>query len=177
MADQTKNPDGSTVTPKHPSTVPPVSASTPVAPAAEIASSILSANYALTTAQADVPGWQIVVPAGSGPHEVGVPEGILTNIVTGTSAIAQLIQNEFWILDEGNVVIAYAKFSVMQVTAVTKNVGGNVPLGRGGLPNPVTDKTYRVQAKQGLQGTLGVAGNIFTAASGFMNPTLRAVRR
>lgn len=143
----------------------------------EIVSSVLSTAYSLTASLVDVPGWSIVVPAGSGVHDVGVPEGIMTNIVTGTTAVAGLIVNDFWILDEANAVIAVAKFGIIQVTAVSKNVPATLPLARSGLPNPATDKTYRVQARCNLAGTLGVAGNIFTSTAGFVNPRLRAIRR
>jgi hypothetical protein len=154
-----------------------VAAAVAVGPGSEIATAILTVGYTITSAWADVPGWQIVVPANSGPHEILVPEGILSNIVTGTSAIAALITNEFTILDEANSLVTYNKFPVLQVTAVTKNVGGGIPLGKGGLPNNPTQKTYRVQARNSLVGTAGVLANIFTAAAGFMNPVLRATRR
>lgn len=133
-------------------------------------------NFAITNVWADVPGWQIFVPANSGPIDVEVVQGLLVNIVTGTYPIAQLFQLEAMITDDTGVNVAYSKWSILQVTAASKNVGGNLPLAAS-VPNRTTDRTYHVQAKMGQAGTNGSTSNIYTSAAGFIDPVLRAVRR
>lgn len=151
----------------------------PAGPAggSEISGMTLSANFVIPAAAADVPGWQIVVPAGSGPHELEVVGGILFNLVSGSSGIGAIINTEFYIKDELNAVIGYSKYAFVQDVASSKNIGGVVPLGRGGLGNPLVDKTYRIQARNALVGTNSILSNIFTSASGFVDPFFRAIRR
>lgn len=142
----------------------------------EIASMSLGVNFSIPTAFTDVPGWQIVVPANSGPIDVEILQGLLVNIVTGTYAAAQLFQLEAMIVDDTNVNVAYNKWCVIQVTAASKNVGGCVPLAAA-IPNKAVDKTYRVQARMAQGGVNGSTANIYTSAAGFIDPILRAIRR
>lgn len=141
-----------------------------------IAETALGVNYLMTNAFADVPGFQIVVPGNSGPCDIEIVGGLTVNINSGTNAVAVMLWDEAQIVDEGNVLIAYYKWTYVQVTAASKNVGGSMVL-RGSVGNFVADKTYRVQAKMNLAGTLAAAGNIFTSQSGFPDPILRAMRR
>lgn len=141
----------------------------------EIASAALQVNYAVTNAFADVPGWQIVVPANSGPCDLRI-DTLTLNIATGTNAAAVLLMLEIQILDELDAQIAYGKWSVLQVSNVSKNLGGTIPISQP-IGNFGIAKTYRVRAKMNLAATNAAASNIFTDDSGFPNPWLRAIRR
>lgn len=123
-----------------------------------------------------MPGGQIVVPANSGPCDVEIYSKLLVNIVTGTNVAATLFQLEAMILDELGAMVDYNKFPLLQVTNVSKNVGGSITLGAS-IGNNVADKTYRLQMKMGNVGVNGAAANLFTSAGGFVDPLLRAVRR
>jgi hypothetical protein len=141
---------------------------------AEIASMSLSANYALTTAFADVTGWQIVVPANSGPVEVNIPS-VLVSIVTGTNAAATTFNAQIRILDEANAVVAFSELKVYSSSATSQTWAQNIIVA-GRVANASTAKTYRVQAAMGNVGTNSASAAINTAAVLGTDPILRARR-
>lgn len=145
-------------------------------PGSEIAASILSANYVMTNAFVTVPSWQVVVPANSGTIEVGVPEGLLVNIVTGTNAAGTAFTVSLRIEDEANALVGFTQWQIFSSSAGSQGWASVVPLMKS-VPNNIAVKTYHVAAKMDKVGTLSATSTIFTAASGFTNPTLRAVRR
>lgn len=145
-------------------------------PGAEIAASVLSANYVLTTAFVTIPSWQVVVPANSGTIEVGVPEGLLVNIVTGTNPAGTAFTVSLRIEDEANALVGFTQWQIFSSSALSQGWAQVVPLMKS-VSNNGAAKTYHVAAKMDKVGTLSATSTIFTAASGFTNPTLRAVRR
>lgn len=142
----------------------------------EVAASILAATFSVTNAFTAIPNWQIVVPANSGAIEVAVPEGVLFNINTGTNPAGTKFQFETKIVDEAGAMVAYNQKAIYSSAAVAQVWVDTIPLGRSIANNPAA-KTYSVQAKMGLTGTNAASCTIFTAQSGFINPTLRATRR
>jgi hypothetical protein len=146
------------------------------APGAEIASSILSTTYAVTSVFVNIPNWQVVVPANSGVVEVGIPEGLLCNIVTGTNPAGTSFTLVLKIVDEAVVTVGAAQWCIYSSSVTSQNWNAQLPLMKS-VANNAAAKTYSVQARMLNAGTLSAAANVFTSQSGFTDPTLRAVRR
>lgn len=153
-----------------------LAAATTGLPGSEIAASILTATFVVPSAFNGIPNWQVVVPANSGTVELGVPEGLLCNIVTGTNPAGTAFTLVIKITDELGAVVGLAQWAIYNSAATSQNWNNQIPLMKS-VPNNPAAKTYTVQARMLNAGTLGAGANIFTAQSGFTNPTLRAVRR
>lgn len=143
---------------------------------AAIASMSLSANYAITASMADVTGpWQIVVPANSGPVNVGI-EQVLVSVTTGTNAAATSFIVAVRIVDEAAAVVAFNEFKFYSSAASSQIWAVGIPV-LNDLPNNAADKTYKVQAQCVLVGTNSCTAAINTSAVLGKDPILRAIRR
>lgn len=142
---------------------------------ATISSSPLSANYAVTTSLVDITGpWQIVVPANSGPIEVGIPQ-VLVSIVTGTNAAGTTFNLQLRVVDEADAVVAFNEYKIYSSAATSQTWAQAIPV-LNELPNYTTAKTYRVQAGMGNAGTNGASGAVNTAQVLGKDPILHARR-
>jgi hypothetical protein len=146
-------------------------------PGAVIASATLSANYVVTNAFTAITGWQIVVPANVGQIALAVDEGLLFNLVTGTYAVGTRYTFQARITDEGGAVLAYTQKALFNTTAATQTFADTVTLRRALVPNNAADKTYKVEVMMDKVGTAGSTSQVFTSQSGFVDPTLIAIRR
>lgn len=127
----------------------------------EIGNVVGNANYSLSaTGFNDVTGLTgLVVPANSGPIELNLLGGLPFSLVTGTTGVASNIKCEAQIVDDLSNVICYTAQSFIQVTAATQTVLMNLPLGAG-VANSAAQRTYKVQAKLGTNGTTGQSASI-----------------
>lgn len=141
-----------------------------------IAAALLSTNYVATVAFAAIPNWQIVVPANSGAVEVGVAEGLLFNIVTGTNAAGTKFTFQARITDELGAVIGYNQKALYSSAAVAQTWTDMMSLKKVIGNNPAA-KTYKVEVAMDKVGSAGSTSGVFTSASGFTDPTLQAVLR
>ncbi len=143
---------------------------------AEITSSILSTNVTTVSATyTAVPGWQIVVPANSGPVDIEVVGGIPYTIKTGTNASTVNLSISIKITDEAGTVIGYVSWNQMGTGGVNQTMWNTSPLG-GSVGNFAIDKTYKVEAQFPSNG-LATASASLVAAAPFPPRSLRAIRR
>jgi hypothetical protein len=144
-------------------------------PSGVISSMSLSANYACTSAMADVTGpWQIVVPANSGPITVGIPQALLS-VTTGTNAAGTSFIVAVRIIDELSAVVAFNELKVYSSAATSQIWAAGLPV-LNNLPNNSIQKTYKVQAQCSLVGTNGCTAAINTSAVLGTDPILLARR-
>lgn len=139
----------------------------------EIASMPFSVSTVATVTDTAVTGWQIVVPANSGPITVKI-SNMLWSLITGTLASGTQQYAGIGIKDEAGVVVAYAKWQVIATGVTTTQV--NTLTVEGDLPNNVATKTYSVWIKC-PHVDLGSSATFFTSGSGFVDPVLKALRR
>lgn len=143
-------------------------------PAGVISSASLSSNYTVTTSFADVPGWQIVVPANSGPIQLGIPQ-VIVIIVTGTNAAGTSFNLQVRVVDEATAQVALNEFKIYSSAATSQTWATGIPV-LNTLPNNASQKTYRVQAVLSNVGTAGCTGTLASAAFLGTDPILHARR-
>lgn len=143
---------------------------------AEIAQVINSTGYTVTAAWATIPGFQVVVPANSGGVEVGLVAGILCNIVTGTNPANTEFVLEARLVDELGAYVDYAQYRIRSSAATAQTWVTKLHLGNS-VANKTIPKTYSIQMQMANVGTAGAAAGMFASAQGFVNPSLRAIRR
>lgn len=139
---------------------------------------IASMPWSLSTvaaagADTAVSGWQIVVPANSGPITLKV-SNMLWSLITGTLASGTQQYCAAAIKDEAGVVVGYAKWQVI-ATGVTQTQVNTFTV-EGDLPNNVAAKTYSVWLRC-AHTDLGSSATFFASGSGFIDPVLKALRR
>lgn len=165
--------DGSASDPVVPAST--ISQSLAKAPGSVVAAATLSTNFVTVgNGFTTIPAWQIVVPANSGIVEVGVPEGLLYNINTGTNAAGTKFGFEARIVDEGGVQIGYSQ-QAFYSNATGQIWVGTIPIMHT-VANNAAAKTYSIQCRMATI-TASAASTVFTSQSGFTDPTLRAIRR
>lgn len=143
---------------------------------AEVAAAPFSAGYTVTNAWTTIPGWQIVVPANTGPVEVGIPEGIFVNIVTGTNPAGTMFSLEARIVDEVGTPVAYNNWEIYSSAATAQTWCQQIMLAKS-IANNAANKTYSVQIRNTKVGTAGCTSGLFASGQGYTDPTLRAIRR
>lgn len=143
----------------------------------EIAAQPLSTSYGMTVAWATIPSWQVVVPANSGPVEVGVPDGLLVQVNTGTNGANTTFEPQLRIVDELGAQLVMREYAIKS-SAASQVWRGTIPLSAPFIANNVISKTYKVQAQMTNVGTNGATASVFAndLISG-ATPTLRAIHR
>lgn len=145
--------------------------------AATVNSAVQPANYVAvgtgfnTVVDGSSNPWQLIVPANSGAAEIYVLGGLAFNYVTGTSTAQRVLIAR--IIDDLNVEVCRCPIRDYGTgTTQTKQQSGTLA---GEVPNSSSDRTYRVEYSDNLNGTSG-ASSTLVAGGSFPNKTLR-VRR
>lgn len=140
----------------------------------EIASMPYSSVYSMTTTSTQVPGWQVVVPANSGPATIRVAN-VLVAFVTSTLGSGQVMHCELRIQDEASAMIAFAKHQIITTSASTQTFVATL-FAEQDVPNNASNKTYSVWLRVNTV-TNGAGATMHASASGFSDPQLKAIRR
>jgi hypothetical protein len=141
----------------------------------EIASMTYATVTGFTTTWTAAPGWQIVIPANSGPATIRLAN-LLLALVTGTLANSATLYGEIKVQDELGVTVAYGKVAaygsnagVSQTLVETMSIEADVP-------NNAVAKTYTVYLRCNTVASSSTV-TMHSSGSGFVDPQLKATRR
>jgi hypothetical protein len=147
-------------------------------PGSEIAScSLASAFTPASSAQVDVTGMSLIVPANSGNILVWCPGGVNLTATTGTNANSVTQRFSMYITDDTNptIPLAFSSWSYYG-TGTSQTLVNNVAIGVL-VANQTVDRTYRMQTQVSKLGTLGASGSLQAGGGVFPNLQMQAVRR
>jgi hypothetical protein len=141
----------------------------------EVAAMAYSTSFGFTsTTSTAITGWQIVVPANSGPLTIKIPN-ILLALVTGTLAANAVLAGEVRLQDEAAALVGFVKNQETSINTTSQTYVRTLGL-EADVANNASAKTYSVYCR--ISTTAGGATcTMHTSQTGFVDPVLRAVRR